>query len=635
MTPPNPPEPAFPSPVDWDADGAPRSRLFDDVYYSSFDGLAESRAVYLEGCGLPQAWRGRSRFVIGELGFGTGLNVLALLDLWRRTREPGARLHIFSVEAFPMRADEAARALAVWPELADLAERLTIRWPRRARGFHRIAFDDLGAVLDLAVMDAADALQAWTGAADAWFLDGFSPACNPGMWSPAVLAGVARRSAPGARAATFTVAGAVRRGLEAQGFAVEKRSGFGRKKQRLEARRPDTAPVAPASPAPHVAILGAGIAGAALARAFHALGAAVQVIEAAGAGAGASGNPAALVMARLDAGGGAIAQLYAQALARASDLIDAAPGAVIAREAVQLEAAPKDPSRFDRIAASDLFEAGALERLTAEQAGHQLGEASTVGGLHIRSARVVEPAAILGAWLATAQLTLAAVARIEPADGGWRMVDEGGQEIARADIVCIAAGADAARLAPQLPISAVRGQASVARLAEAVPPAIWGGYAIPTRDGLLFGATHDRDETGLEVRAGDHQRNLALLRIARPDLAARIDADALQGRAGVRAVTQDFLPVAGPLADTAGEIQAGLYILSGLGSRGFCAAPLLAEHVAALALGAPSPLPAALSEIVDPGRFLSRRNRRGGRLVRAPAAERADVQPTTGEPPQE
>jgi tRNA 5-methylaminomethyl-2-thiouridine biosynthesis bifunctional protein len=635
MTPPHPLEPAFPSPVDWDADGAPRSRLFDDVYYSSFDGLAESRAVYLEGCGLPQAWRGRARFVVGELGFGTGLNVLALLDLWRRTREPGARLHIFSIEAFPMSADEARRALAVWPELADLAERLTRQWPRRARGFHRIALDDLGAVLDLAVMDAADALQAWTGAADAWFLDGFSPACNPAMWSEAVLAGVARRSAPGARAATFTVAGAVRRGLEAEGFTVEKCPGFGRKKQRLEARRTGSPPAAPQTPAPSVAIIGAGIAGAALARAFHALGAAVQVIEAAGAGAGASGNPAALVMARLDAGGGPVAQLYAQALGRAADLVDAAPGAVIARAAVQLEAAPKDPSRFDRIAASDLFEAGALERLTAIQAGQQLGEATAVGGLRIHGARVVEPSAILGAWLAMAKMTLAAVARIEPAEGGWRLMGEGGDEIARADIVCIAAGADAARLAPQLPISAVRGQASVARASGAMPPAIWGGYAIPTRDGLLFGATHDRDETGLDIRGEDHRRNLALLASARPVLAARIDPAALTGRAGVRAVTQDFLPVAGALASASGEAQPGLYILSGLGSRGFCAAPLLAEHVAALALGAPSPLPETLSEIVDPGRFLARRNRRGRRLMPAPAFQQADVQAPRGEPPQE
>src|SRR5580693_2665962 len=157
-TPPSPLDSDASSPVVWSVDGVPRSRLFDDIYYSTADGLAESRAVFLAGCGLPDAWRGRRRFVVGELGFGSGLNILALLALWRAAREPGARLHIFSIEAFPMPAEDARRALAAWPELGDLAAGLTQRWPRRARGFHRIAFSDLNAVLDLAVMDAGEAL---------------------------------------------------------------------------------------------------------------------------------------------------------------------------------------------------------------------------------------------------------------------------------------------------------------------------------------------------------------------------------------------------------------------------------------------------------------------------------------------
>src|SRR5581483_7984246 len=113
---------------------------------------------------------------------------------------------VFSVEAFPMPAEDAARALAAWPELDGLTQALLARWPRQAPGFHRLDFDDWGLTLDLAVMEVDAALGAWSGFADAWFLDGFSPACNPAMWSPDVMAAVARCSAPGARAATFTVA---------------------------------------------------------------------------------------------------------------------------------------------------------------------------------------------------------------------------------------------------------------------------------------------------------------------------------------------------------------------------------------------------------------------------------------------
>jgi tRNA 5-methylaminomethyl-2-thiouridine biosynthesis bifunctional protein len=206
------------SPRGWAESGLPRSSLYGDVYFSSDDGLAESQTVFLQGCGLPGAWAGRERFVVGELGFGTGLNIAALLELWRETSEPGARLHIFSIEAHPIAREEAARALARWPRIADAAEALIGRWPGRASGFHPVELPAFRAVLDLAVMDARQALGLWEGRADAWFLDGFSPALNPGMWTDELLSLVARRSAPGARAATFTVAGAVRRGLRGAGF---------------------------------------------------------------------------------------------------------------------------------------------------------------------------------------------------------------------------------------------------------------------------------------------------------------------------------------------------------------------------------------------------------------------------------
>jgi len=599
------------SPIDWTEDGAPHSRLFDDVYFSKADGLAESRAVFLAGCGLPEAWKGRQTFVVGELGFGTGLNIVALLDLWRRTREVGARLNIFSIEAHPLTAEEAARALGAWPELDDLTDLLIQRWPRRARGFHRIDLPELGASVDLAIMDAAEALAQWTGRADAWFLDGFAPARNPGMWSETVLAGLAARSAPGARAATFTVAGAVRRGLAAQGFAVEKRPGFGRKKQRLEAAFPSAPTVQPHRPT--VAIVGAGIAGAALARAFANLGVRPLVIDAGAPGSGASGNPAAMVMPRLDAGSGPIGALYAQAFARAADLYRALPEAVIATGVVQVEAEPKDAGRFDRIAASDLFEPGRVRRLDSAAVSEALGEPDRPGGLEFLDGLTVEPAVVLEAWLVGAEVRQASVAALLREGTGWRLLDRDGASIARADIVCLAGGVHVGGFLRDLAkasLQPVRGQVSQAVCDVRPKAAIWGGYAIPTRDGLLFGATHDRDDAGAEVREADHVRNLDLLAEGRPALAAVLRDQPLIGRAGLRAVTPDFLPLAG-----AADGAEGLFVLTGLGSRGFCAAPLLAEHVAALVLGAPSPLPRSWQEIVDPHRFALRLKRRLGRSV--------------------
>jgi tRNA 5-methylaminomethyl-2-thiouridine biosynthesis bifunctional protein len=577
-----------PSPLLWQ-DGQPRSRLFGDIYYSLEDGLSETRTVFLEGCGLPGAWAGRRRFSVAELGFGTGLNIAALLDLWSRTRPAGGHLHIFSVEAYPLPRDEAAAALGAWPEIGEAAEALLDRWPGKRRGFHRLDLPEFSAVLDLAIMDVAVALEAWSGAADAWFLDGFSPALNPDMWREDILGLVGARSAPGAVAATFTVAGAVRRGLAAAGFDVAKRPGHGRKRERLEARMPG-----PPTPTrdPRVLIVGGGIAGASLARAFAALGAPARVVRD-GAEVMASGNRAALVAPAVDAGGGARAAFYAQALARAAALYDATPGAVVAEGAVQLEAARRDTARFDAVAGQDLFEPGAVSRLSAGEAARQLGEAVAPGALMLRGARVVAPKTVLAAWLPEA--VAGRVVGLGREGAAWRATLADGTAI-EADVVVLAGGWGSAALAPDLSLQPVRGQATYCPVETAVVASASGAYAIPSPGGVLFGATHDREDVAVDVRVSDDERNRTTLRVMRPALAAALAGRPAEGRASIRATTPDRMPIAG-------EMAPGLFVLTGLGSRGFTTAPLLAEHVAALVLGAPSPLPTDGSALVAPARL--------------------------------
>jgi tRNA 5-methylaminomethyl-2-thiouridine biosynthesis bifunctional protein len=589
--------PLDPADLDWTESGAPRSQRFGDIYFSREGGLDETRAVFLQGCGLPGAWQGRSHFTVGELGFGTGLNILALLALWAETRAPGQTLSIFSIEAYPLPREDAARALAAWPELGALPQSLLAAWPRRAPGFHRIAWPQLGATMDLAQGEVLPALEQWTGAADAWFLDGFSPALNPGMWRDEVLAAVAARSRPGAVAATFTVAGAVRRGLQAAGFAVDKRPGHGAKRERLEAHYRGER--APAAPLPSVAVIGAGIAGASLVRALAALGIDPVVAETEGPGAGASGNPAALVTPALDAGGGARARVYAQAFGRAVDLYRAAGPAVIASEGVlQLEGGERDGPRFDAVMAGDVFAPGALQRLDAEQATAALGHPTQVGALRFTEGLVVHPPALLDAWLGDARRLHARVASLRRREaGGWSLLDTEGRTLLEADVVCLAAGAGVDALLEQpLPLTSVRGQASWAGGLDLPSAAAWGGYASPFAGGLLFGATHDRGRTDIGVDPADHARNLETLAQAAPVLADAARLIPLEGRASIRAAAFDRMPVAGALAE-------GLYVLGGLGSRGFTTAPLLAEHLAALIAGTPSPLPRDLQATVDPSRL--------------------------------
>lgn len=209
----------------WRDGDLPVSSEFDDPYFSIADGLAETRHVFLDGNDLPTRYH--DGFQIAELGFGTGLNALAALAAWRESGVQGV-LHFTSFEAYPMRAEEMARAHTAFPELAALSDELLSVWVGNGQV---VRLDDF--VLQVFQGDARQSLPAWDGVADAWFLDGFAPAKNPEMWGEDLLRGVAARTKPGGSFSSFTAAGAVRRALSAAGFEVERVPGFGRKRHMI------------------------------------------------------------------------------------------------------------------------------------------------------------------------------------------------------------------------------------------------------------------------------------------------------------------------------------------------------------------------------------------------------------------
>ena len=208
--------------IDWQDGATPRSRQFDDPYFSTLNGLAEARHVFLGGNHLPE--RFRPGFHIAELGFGTGLNMLAAGQSWRDSGQAG-RLYFTSFEAFPIAAPDLERALSRFPELADLAAEFLPLW---AGGQTRFQLDQMQ--VEIILGDANQTLVAWNGRADAWFLDGFSPAKNPELWNPALMADVAARTAPGGTFATYSAAGHIRRSLSGVGFRTDRIPGFGTKR---------------------------------------------------------------------------------------------------------------------------------------------------------------------------------------------------------------------------------------------------------------------------------------------------------------------------------------------------------------------------------------------------------------------
>lgn len=222
--------------LSWTERGTPRSKRFDDVYYSDEDGLAEADYVFVAGAGLAELFEKDAPVRIGELGFGTGLNFLSVWRAWSASRKRPP-FEFISVEGAPLPRLDMARAHERWPDLAELSQRLLAAYPDHlAQGLWRAPSLEPGAALTISIGEAAAAIERVAPPIDVWLLDGFSPARNPEMWRAEIFSAIAARSAPGARLATYTAAGDVRRGLEAAGFAVEKRPGFRRKRHMLVAR---------------------------------------------------------------------------------------------------------------------------------------------------------------------------------------------------------------------------------------------------------------------------------------------------------------------------------------------------------------------------------------------------------------
>ena len=593
-----PPEPK----IAFDESGLILGEAFNDSYFSRDDGLEEARQVFLEGCGLPEAWASEPVFTLAELGFGTGLNVLATWELWRKTRQPGQVLHFITTEAFLMASEHAAKAHAHWPELADLSQQLLARWPVRAFGSQRIWFEADGFCLTILIGPALGSFQNMDFAANAWFLDGFAPSRNEDMWSADLFQEVARLSAPGARLASYSVAGAVRRGLEACGFEVARLPGFGSKRQRLEALWPGQ-PLQPTARSLKALIIGGGIAGAALCYAFARRGLDVHLLDADPCGQTmASRNPAALIMPRLDRGDTREARFFRAAYLYATRLYTGLGADKFAQVQVrELPGDDRDRMRLEDLGANPPLPPELLERLEPEGLLHQ------TGGL-------VYPDRLLPHLSQTALRYRLSASELRYQAGQWQVLDETGKRIVEAPICVVAAGPELDRFVSlETELEGRAGQISLAGIEGPLPQtALAGGpYAAGFNGQLLFGATFDPWDlahTGKpDVTAAGHAQNQATLATIAPELATRIDLKAAYGRASVRVAAKDRLPIAGEAKPKAGDAGSGLFVLGALGSRGFTTAHWLAEHVVSLACGEPSPFERDVMLAVSPKRFEIRR----------------------------
>ena len=597
----------------------PISKQFGDVYFSKDNGLLETRHVFLNGNDLTERLsqlHDYQYFCVGETGFGTGLNILTLWQLWQQVRlDNHSHLHVVSVEKFPLNKADLIRALNVWTELKPLAEKLIQQYPLPIAGCHRLSFPEERFSIDLWLGDAQDIFPTIpkTQTVNAWFLDGFAPSCNPDMWQANVLDHMVRLSDFGTTFASFSVAGVLKRGLKQHGIQISRPRGFRHKREMLKAIWLDTSqtetqsqdsettiaapPKSETSKQRKIAIIGAGIAGLSSAWAFAQRGHQVTIYEQNEPLSGASGNPLALLNPKLCP----IEQAHEHLMTLSwQHALNFYPQFKAFRPIQVQQIALKNADEL-----SGLVEQYPENVLTANTTLECFPE-TEFPSLTLHQAGAVSPHQLRDEILQHANIRIEKVkiSRLESTDSQVTLWQDQ-QIIAITDHAIVCCAKQSAELFENYPVlKPIRGQVSWVENSQR-PLALdqaysYGGYCMQLDTAqLILGASFYPNRDDAEVLTEDHVHNYELIHNVFPKYAQGLPSvDTWQGRASVRAQSLDYFPLVGKIQNL-GQI----YTFAGLGSKGFLFAPLCSEILAALILGELCPVPQSLLDKLNPQRF--------------------------------
>ena len=609
--------------LDWhlvDGIDVPVSKQFGDVYFSKDNGLLETRHVFLNGNDLPERLaqlQNFEYFSVGETGFGTGLNILALWQLWQDVRPNNhSHLHAISVEKFPLKKDDLIRALNAWPELSHLAQQLIEQYPLPIAGCHRLSFPEERFSIDLWLGDAHDVFPAMekTQHVNAWFLDGFAPSCNPDMWEENVLNNIVRLSTIGTTFSSFSVAGVLKRGLKQHGISISRPRGFGHKREMLKAiwqtpeslenaenleatQKKTESDLASVFKQRQIAIIGAGIAGLSTAWGFAQRGHKVTIYDKSAPLAGGSGNPLALLNPKLcpiEQSAEHLMTLAWQHAIRHYQKFKAFRPIQVNQLALK--------NADDLLALADEYPSGVLKAQSATD--HPLKTAFP--SLNLLEAGAVSPHQLRDAILQhpLIEFQQAHISQITPSEN-FVALFENNEQLIQADHVVVCTARETQNFFDNYPVlKPIRGQVSWVNNSKQTLPLTqaysYGGYCMQLdADHLILGASFYPNRDDDEVLVEDHVHNYELIHSVFPEYAENLaEPSTWQGRASIRAQSQDYFPVLGKLKN-----EDEIYSFAGLGSKGFLFAPLCTEILIAQILGEACPVPSNLVKKLSATRF--------------------------------
>ncbi len=642
-------------------DGQPYNELFDDIYYSANEsegipGESEFQHVFFKHNGLPERWQRRDDFVIAELGFGSGLNCVLTIREWLRhcaTCDTKKTLHYIAIEKHPLCADTISGLISRYPELKPLSDELLANYPPAVETTHSCRLFDNRVVIHFKFMDVCEALANDRLNVDAWFLDGFSPAKNPEMWSLDVFENIAKNSRDGSTCSTYTAAGFVKRNLQTAGFNVKKVSGHGKKREMLVAGlsddyinkrksrplkykdKPWFEPSPAATPSVKKAtIIGAGIAGLSLAYALTQRGWLVTVIDKSVKDhREASSNPAPIIYPRLSVNNDIDTQFFIAAYCYALQVFKSLQKKTkqqfwFDRGLLQLMDEKRIRQIIDKFQLNTDFVSLVDDINNGLLADREQGQAM----VNYASAGVVLPAILYDVLKSECGNKLdiidAEVTGVNYDGKKWQCFHDS-KIVKETETLIIANGAVINNLGLPLkfPIDIIRGQVvelNASQLSHKIKKTLNAKVHITHEiNGKHYlGATYVKDCMKLDICQNDNRRLLVSLDAIYPDVLK--EADYCDSWVGFRTVAKDRVPIIGAVPDKiffkkeyvdirhgntkkiyppAGYLE-GLYISAAHGSRGFTSSFISAEIIAAQIMGEPSIVNRKVLDYLSPSRFI-------------------------------
>ena len=585
-----------PAQLNWQGE-QPVSIQFDDIYFSA-DGEQEVQRVFLQpskvvdrASALASPW-----FTIAELGFGSGLNFIVSAD--EVLRKTDKNLHFISIEAHPLMPSDWRKVAALRPRSAT-AQALAESPPPLLSGWHRRSMHQGRIQLSVFHGDVTDGLRDLTEfqrqPVDAWFLDGFTPSKNPLMWQHSVFETVARLSSRGTTVATFTSAGQVRRDLANLGFAMTKvdQRPFKRASLFGELVRANNSKALAATPPRQINVLGAGIAGASVARQLAELGLSVTVYDSSGVASGGSKMDVSALHARLLGDESPAAEFRARAFHHAQS-VHKHYAAFRRTGALQLALNEQELKKLLRIQA--VYRPDGLSTEEDDWLSYRHAadldtdsQIDALGGLYFRDAGLVDLPSLCHTLLEHSRIQLIAEAKQPREQENWV-------------IACGTSSRDFSLGVP-LEIGSVWGQLDwIKPTAAHLPnPIVGNGYAIPGEDAWVIGSSYEyrpwQPEQATQYNIDANRRFIGTA-----------DVSPLQHKRAARCVSSDRDPVIG-------QLRENRWISTAHGSLGTSSAPLAAAIIGSDLMGWVPPVSRRVLACVEPRRFIERQARRGVKIV--------------------